>query len=238
MNFIIYEDVKKYINIYRKIIFQLMEFNNINYNIIEINNYTKDTKKRLSGIKGNKIYLLDLEVPGKTGIELAREIREEGDWTSPIIILSTHEEFKTVGYIRNILILDFVSKSQEFEKLLLETLMVAKDILIKEDIFSFKEKGELYQIPLKDILYIEKRINDNFSNIVTENKTYKIRSTIQNLEHDLNEGNGFIKTHRSYIVNSKNIRNINFEDGEIKFSNNQVALLSRNNKKKLREKYR
>ena len=138
MNFIIYEDVKKYINIYRKIIFQLMEFNNINYNIIEINNYTKDTKKRLSGIKGNKIYLLDLEVPGKTGIELAREIREEGDWTSPIIILSTHEEFKTVGYIRNILILDFVSKSQEFEKLLLETLMVAKDILNKEDIFSFK----------------------------------------------------------------------------------------------------
>ena len=92
---------------------------------------------------------------------------------------------------------------------------------------------------VKDIdVYIEKRINDNFSNIVTENKTYKIRSTIQNLEHDLNEGNGFIKTHRSYIVNSKNIRNINFEDGEIKFSNNQVALLSRNNKKKLREKYR
>ena len=38
MNFIIYEDQRKYIDIYRKTILRLMGDNNINYKIIEINN--------------------------------------------------------------------------------------------------------------------------------------------------------------------------------------------------------
>lgn len=236
MNFIIYEDIKKYTDIYKKIIFKLMESNNINYNIIEIAKYNKTTKKQISELKGNKIYLLDIEVPGKTGIELAREIRTTGDWTSPIIIISNHNEFKTVGYIRNILILDFISKQRDFEKSLFETLITAKEILLAKETFSFREKGELFQIPLSEILYIEKSLNDNLSNIVTENKIYKIRSTIQKLESVLNETNDFVKTHRSYLVNLKNIRRVNFEEGEIIFLNDKIALLSRANKKKLKDK--
>ena len=236
MNFIIYEDMKKYSDIYKKVIFKLMGKNNINYNIIEINQYNEETYKRILEIKGNKIYLLDIEVPGKFGIELAREIRQTGDWTSPIVIISNHDEFKSVGYTRKILMLDFILKDDDMENTLFETLNLAREILLSKKTFSFKEKGEIYQIPLSDILYIEKSINDNLSIIVTENNIYKVRNTIQNLESELSIINNFFRTHRSYLVNLKNIRYINFDEGEISFVNDKIALLSRSKKKKLKER--
>lgn len=236
MNFIIYEDMKQYIDVYKKVILKLMGPNNLNYNIIEINKYDKSTKEKLLELKENKIYLLDIEVPGKEGIELAREIRKSGDWISPIIIISSHDEFKSVGYTRKILMLDFISKKSNIEKNLYEALSLAKEILLTKKSLCFKEKGEVFQIPLDEILYIEKSINDNLSLIVTENNTYKIRSTIQKLEKELSGTNDFFRVHRSYLVNLKNIRHINFDEGKIDFSNSKLALLSRANKKKLKDK--
>ena len=236
MNFIIYEDAKKYIDVYKRIILKLMGDNDINYNIIEVSKYDKNFKNKILKLKGNKIYLLDIEVPGKEGIELAREIRNSGDWTSPVIIISSHDEFKSVGYTRKILMLDFISKNKNIENNLYETLLLAKEILLTKKLFCFKDKSEIFQIPLEDIFYIEKNLNDNSSLIVTENNTYKIRSTIQKIESELNESNNFFRTHRSYLVNIKNIRHIDFEGGEIDFSNNKLALLSRSNKKKLKDK--
>lgn len=236
MNFIIYEDTKKYTNIYKKAILKLMGSNNFNYNIIEIKEYNPKTKQQLLELSGNKIYLLDIEVPGKEGLELAREIRKSGDWTSPIIIISSHEEFKSVGYTRKILMLDFISKNNDIEENLYEALSLAKEILLTKKSLCFKEKGEIFQIPLEEILYIEKSLNDNLSLIITENTTYKIRSTIQKLEKELSKENNFVRTHRSYLVNIKNIRHINFEEGKIEFSNNRVALISRTNKKTIKTK--
>lgn len=236
MNFILYEDAKKYIDVYKKTILKLMGSNNLNYNVLVISKYDKNLKKIVSELKGNKIYLLDIEVPGKGGIELAREIRKNGDWTSPIIIVSSHDEFKSVGYTRKILMLDFISKNKSIEGNLYETLSLAQKILLTKKSFCFKERGELFQIPLEDIYYVEKCSNDNLALIITKNNTYKIRSTIQKLERELNEANDFFRTHRSYLVNIKNIRHIDFDMGEIKFSNNKLALVSRTNKKKLKNK--
>lgn len=236
MNFIIYEDAKKYTDIYKNVILKIMGSNDLNYHIIEANKYDQLLKNKLLNLKGNKIYLLDIEVPGKKGIELAREIRQTGDWLSPIIIISSHDEFKSVGYTRKILMLDFISKNKNMKNNLYEDLSLAKEILLTKKSFCFKEKSEIYQIPLDDIFYIEKNINDNSSIIVTANKTYKIRSTIQKLEIELNESNDFFRTHRSYLVNLKNIRHIDFEEGEITFSKNKLALLSRSKKKKLKER--
>ena len=236
MNFIIYEDIKKYTDIYKKIILKLMGANNLNYNVLEITQYDKNTKNNLLKLKGNKIYLLDIEVPGKDGIELAREIRKSGDWISPIIIISSHDEFKSVGYTRKILMLDFISKKKNIERNLYEALTLAQEILLKKKSLCFKEKGEIFQIPLDEIFYIEKSLNDNLSLIVTENTTYKVRSTIQKLEEELSETTDFFRAHRSYLVNIKNIRHINFDEGEIDFANHKLALLSRANKKKLKDK--
>ena len=41
-------------------------------NIIEIKEYNSNTSQQLLELSGNKIYLLDIEVPGKKGIELLK----------------------------------------------------------------------------------------------------------------------------------------------------------------------
>ena len=128
MNFIIYEDENKYIEKYKKIIRKLLGPLDLNYKIIEIKEYNESSKEIINNTEGSKIYILDIEVTGKNGLDLARRIRKTGDWTSPIIIVTSHEEFKNVGYTAKILMLNFISKCKELENQLIETLKVALEI--------------------------------------------------------------------------------------------------------------
>ena len=100
----------------------------------------------------------------------------------------------------------------------------------------YTSKGDLYYIPYHDILYIEKSLNDNNCNVVTINNVYNIRKTIIDLEDKLSDDINFIKTHRSCIINLKNIKYIDFENNIIAFANKEIYLLARAHKKKLKER--
>ena len=114
--------------------------------------------------------------------------------------------------------------------------MVCCFFIIRNILIQNTNKGELYYIPHQDILYIEKSLNDNTSNIVTKNKAYNIRKTIKELEVELGNTINFIKTHRSCIVNLNNIIHIDFENNIIAFVNKEIDLLSRSHKKNLKER--
>ena len=236
MNFIIYENDTKYINTYRQVITKLMGPNNLNYKIHLFKQYNQETKQKLNKIEGNKIYLLAIKVDGKNGLELAKIIRSKGDWRSPIIIITNYEEYQKASYQDKILMLDFISKKGDVTTKLLNTLYIAIDILSSYKSLCFLSHGEMYQIPYRDILYIEKNINNNSSVIVTKSQKYQIRETICNIEKQLNNPTTFVKTHRSCIVNTKNIKHINFDTGIITFDKEKTALLARSNKKELKEK--
>lgn len=236
MNFIIYEDEKAYSKRYKNVINKLLMSTKFNYEIIEIEEYNKTIEQKLEEISGNKIYILDIEVPGKNGLELARNIRKSGDWISPIIIVTSHDEFKNVGYTGKILMLNFISKTDELENQLYDSIETALEINLADKALRYTNKGELYNIPYREILYIEKSLNDNTSNIVTKSHIYNIRKTIKELEEELSNTIDFFKTHRSCIVNLKNVKHIDFENNEIKFINKKTDLISRTNKKALKER--
>ena len=63
-----------------------------------------------------------------------------------------------------------------------------------------------------------------------------IRKTIKELEEELSNTIDFFKTHRSCIVNLKNVKHIDFENNTIKFVNKKIDLISRANKKALKER--
>ena len=234
MNFILYENDKTYINKYKNIIYEIMGSNKLNLHLYEFSSYNLEVKNKLDKIEGNKIYIIDIEVPGKNGLDLARQIRNSGDWISPIIVVTSHEEFKIVGYTEKILMLDFISKREDLKKSLYDALIIALKINSSKECFCFTIKSEIYQIPYDDILYIEKSLNNNSSILVTTKNKYVFRKTISKLEKELN--NDFVKTHRSCIVNTKNITKIDFENNLIYFNDKYINLLSRNNKKILKEK--
>ena len=235
MNFILYENDMQYVTFYKDVINKLMGYSNLNYKTTIINKWEQNTEELINSIEGNKIYILDVEVEGKNGIDVARLIRDNGDWISPIIIVTSHGEFKIVGYTSKILMLDFLLKKDKLGEKLLDALKVALKINGVKKMYSFLQKGEAYQIPYDDILYIEKNLNDNCSYIVTKTDKFLIRKTIVSIEKEL-KGTSFCKSHRSCLVNLDNVKNVDFDNGIILFDKKTTNLLSRANKTKLKKK--
>ena len=202
INYIIYEDEEEYRKKYISIILKLRGKEQEGYRIIELEKYDEETKKQLDDILGKKIYIFDIEVPGKSGLDLAKEIREEGDWESQIIVVTTHEHLRTTSFTSRLLMLDFVSKYYDCENRLKESLIVAFDILTKYKALTFMTEGEIYQIPYRDILYIEKSIKENGCIIVTKKERIEVKEALAKLEERLDSR--FYKTHRRCIVNLHN----------------------------------
>lgn len=235
INFIIYEDNKKWQQEYKNSILKIIGQNNIKYNILTIEKYNKTIKDTINNLLGKKIYLLDLEVPGKTGLDFAREVRNHGDWQSPIIIITSHESFKNEGYASKILMLDFIVKTENTNEFLNDSLNIALEINNTYDSFNFTFNNEYYQIPYDDIFYFEKNLNDNYTTIVTKTRPYKIKESITKLSTKFTELHFFYKTHQSCIVNLNNIEKVDFTNNLIYFHNCKINLLSRDKKKSFKE---
>lgn len=239
INFIIYEDNKKWQDHYKKAILKVIGHKQDKYQILIIDKYTKEAKRKIENLIGKNIFLLDMEVPGKSGLDLAREIRNMGDWSSQMIMITSHECFKEEGFTSKVLMLDFISKNTNIEESIREAIIVALKIHSKEKSFKFSYNNELYQIPYHDIYCFEKNLNNNYTSIITKNNPsnpYTIKQSIKNIESELSTSPNFLKTHQSCIVNLKNIEHVDFTKNIIYFSNYETNLLSRNKKKELKEK--
>jgi len=236
LNFIIYEDYKKMRDLYEKVIHQFIGNTKEEYHIMQISEFNSSTQKKLEKLEGRKIYILDLKVPGKNGYDFAREIRSSGDWKSQIIIISALEHLRNEVFMGKMLALDFISKRENVEKRLEETIEVAYHISTHNRFFSFQSEGKLFHLPYHDILYFEKDLNDNYTSIVTNQNTYKIKKSILQIEKILDHDLRFFKTHQSCIVNLYNIKSVNLSKKIINFGEKEITLLSRDHKKELKEK--
>ncbi len=236
INFIIYEDNKKWQEKYHDAILKVIGKTNDKYHIVTIDKYTLETKSLINNLIGKKIFLLDLEVPGKSGLDLARDIRAGDDWLSPIIVITQHTQFKNEGFTSKILMLDFISKEDNVEEKIIDSLILALRIHEHHKSFNFIYENETYQIPHQDILYFEKDLNQNYTHIVTKKQKFKIKESIINIEKRLLTCPEFYKTHRSCIVNLANVTKISWEYNTIHFKEQQINLIARDRKRTLKEK--
>lgn len=223
-------------NLYKEVIHNFFGNNEQSYKIIEYDKYHNNLVNEIKNIEGKKIFLLDIEVPGKNGLELAREVRNEGDWLSPLIVITTHENLKSQGFTGRMLMLDFLSKYDDVKINLKESIITAYNIISSYKTMSFKQKGEIYQVLYDSILYIEKNVNDNYVTIVTKNDSITIKGCINTITNFLIEDPRFMKTHRSCIVNLINIKSYDVTNNIIKFENKTIDLVSREKKKELKER--
>lgn len=235
INFIIYEDEKKYRELYVSIILKVIGSLQYAYKIIEIDKYDKTTMSKINKLVGKKIFILDIEVPGKSGLDLAREIRNTGDWNSQMIVATTHEQLKNATLTSRMLMLDFITKYYNLEESLKECLKICLNIVETHQSLNFQYNGELYQIPYNDILYIEKNVDDPYSTIVTKDKDIEIKRTMSTIENDLKEDERFFRTHRSCIINIDNVTSIELKDNIINFGKKSTTLLSRDKKGELKD---
>lgn len=236
INFIIYEDERKFREEYVSTILKVVGGKNFAYKIHEIEKYEKNTIEKINKIIGKKIFILDIEVPGKSGLDFAKEIRTLGDWDSQIIVISTHEYMKYMTFTSRLLCLDFISKYYNSSDLLKECLELSLSILNKHQSLNFQYNGEIYQIPYDDILFIERNVDDNYSTIVTKTKKIVLNKLLGTIEDELKNDSRFFRSHRSYIVNTNKIASVKLKECMIMFDNNISCLLSREKKAELKSK--
>ena len=205
------------------------------YKISKFLKYDKDFEEIIKTPGEQKVYLLDIDLPKVSGLEIASEIRENGDWESMIIFVSAHPECKDDIFFSRLMALDFISKYFNYENRLEETLNKVLDIYNLKNTLVFNYDYITYRIPVNKILYIEKLTGDKKCLIVTETgKKYEVVSTLKDLIKELNKD--FYRSHKSCVVNIKKIEQVDYIDNQITFYNKvKTNLLSARCKKGLKQ---
>ena len=231
INFVVSDDNDKF---RQKVIDQIKKYmnnHNFNYNIHEFNDYDKNFIKVVKSDLTNVIYVLDIEAPSRSGIDVARIIRKN-DLESPIIFLTGHQELGNLVLARNINILSFINKFDNFASRLRLSLDTAMKLMNKRQMLRFEDRGSIYSIDYNKILYITTDTVARKTIIVTDNNEYRVNNPMSYFLEILN--NDFCQSHKSCIINKRRVSNINNNSNIIIFDNGvSIDLLSNKYKKEI-----
>ena len=82
----------------------------VSFRVYSYSDYNSEFYRIVKSSLSNKIYLLDIETPSRSGIDVAREIRDT-DIESVIAFLTGHAELGQVLLNHDIMFLSFINKS-------------------------------------------------------------------------------------------------------------------------------
>ena len=229
MNFIVCDDNQHIRNKVKEVIDSVMMKNKLNYRTHLFSDYDKSFFEIIKQEMSNKVYILDIETPSASGIDIAREIREN-DIDSIIIFLTSHNELGTELLHDEIMFLTFITKFNNMDKRLESAINKAVKMSGIKQAIRFEKKGIIYTIPINDILYITTDQVDRKTVIVTEYNEFRISKTLQEIFQMLNSN--FRQTHRACFVNMNRVRTINKRKNVITFDTGvSIDLLSENYKR-------
>lgn len=151
------------------------------------------------------ILLLDVEMPGMSGVELAKKIRS-GNAVLQIIFITGYYEYFSDGY--DVSALHYLLKPVDGERLVPVLNKAADRLACGQRFVLLEEDGESVKAALSDILYVE---SENVYIIVhTLQRTFRMRMALGKFTERLDET--FFRVHRSYVVNLRYIKKITRTD--------------------------
>ena len=223
INFIVYDDEKKFLQRNKKTIDKAMMNCDYEYRCYLFDEYNDEFENIINDNIGLKIYLLDIEGKNKSGLDIVRTIREKyNDWSSIIILITNHNELKYDALSNRLYLMDFINKLDKWDELLEEdinriinTYGSNKECLVYEFNHSYK------RIELKNITYIEKEKDSKKCIIHTLYGNQPISSSISDIFNKLD--NRFIKTSRSTIINIEQISEYDKVTNQILFLNGSTT---------------
>ena len=151
------------------------------------------------------ILLLDIQMDGQSGVELAKKLRET-DEKLIIIFVTAMPDFIQEGY--DVSALHYLMKPVDEEKLYAVLDRGVKQLNKDSRMLLLPVDGEMMRIPAEDILCIESFAHE--LEITTKDGAITVRMPAYKLERKL--GDYFIRCHRSYIVGLKHISKITKTD--------------------------
>ncbi|PQD87123.1 LytR/AlgR family response regulator transcription factor [Enterococcus faecium] len=148
------------------------------------------------------IYILDIEFPGKNGMEVADFIRQN-DFNVPIIFLTSYREY--MEEVFKLHTFDYILKPLEQNYFFQVIERAIKYLGVLNNKFEFSYRKTDYRIALNDILFFEKNRRQVFINMTSQNKYVANMSTSEIIAK---LPSTFVQTHTSFIINMEHIREI------------------------------
>lgn len=161
-----------------------------------------DANEALDAINSTQIdiLLLDIEMPGMTGIDLIKKLGN----TKPLIIFTTGKkdyaaeafELNVVDYLVKPIALTRFKQAIEKAQEALDS--NKQEVKVEEQGFVFvKDNGILKRISIDDILFLEAM--GDYVKVHTPQKFHVVHATLKSIEEKL-PASKFLRVHRSYIV--------------------------------------
>lgn len=175
------------------------------------------------------LILLDIEMPGMTGMEISERIKPFLP-NIKIIFVTSHIEYAIDAF--ELSIFRYVPKNNLDNKLVSAVTDAAKLIELETDReYVIQAAGRMEKIPYKDIFYVQRDGGKN-SMIVSGMGTSKVRKSLQKVFEELNTPE-FIFIDRGYIVNIIQIMKIS--DGMAYLKNGEMLPISRSHLKEVKQ---
>lgn len=189
----------------------------------ELLSFLSREKRRFS------LYLMDISLPGISGIETAAAIRERDPYALIIFITDykeyVYEVFETLPY-------RFITKPIDkdiFHKAISDAVNYITD---RGELFHFHVDRIQYQIPFQEIIYFESNLRR--VTLHTGKEAFSFYGRLRDLSEHLNPML-FVRTHASYLVNMEYIRSI--RDAEVLLSTGEHIPVSRKYRPSVRDKH-
>lgn len=154
---------------------------------------------KLTKSKTVDLVFLDIQMPDLTGIDFLKSLKNR----PKTIFTTAYREFAIEGF--ELEAVDYILKPITFERFFKAVERVLRENTeSKEDEFILlKSKGLQYKILLKMILFFESQAND-VKVVLKEGKPIITKYKISDLE--VLESKGFLRVHRSFLVNLKEVK--------------------------------
>ena len=151
------------------------------------------------------ILLLDIEMPGMSGVELAKAVRKENA-TVQIVFITGYYEYFSDGF--DVSALHYLIKPADERKLMPVLDRAVSNLTYRQRAVLLTSPEGDVKVSLADIYYVE---SENVHVAVhTVSGVYRSRISLAKFAEQLDET--FIKVHRSYIVNLKYVKKITRTD--------------------------
>ncbi|MGN0038236.1 MAG: LytR/AlgR family response regulator transcription factor [Coriobacteriales bacterium] len=177
------------------------------------------------------LLILDVLMPGMDGIELARRLRARGDETD-IVFLTSSKEFAVDSY--EVRATDYLVKPVAPQRLVAALERVLQKHARKEEMLVLSTPFKLVNVPCAQIEFVEIR-GKTLHFMLLGGREELVNAPLKDYEPQLLGKGGFVKVHRSFIVNMANIKTLALE-GVRTVEGRQVPV-SRSLRKAVRETY-
>jgi two-component system response regulator AlgR len=177
----------------------------------ELVGQASDAAGALQGIVDTRpdILLLDIQMPGMNGLDLAgRLARESGDMPA-VIFVSAHDDYALDAF--NVHALDYLVKPVRAARLAQALRRVASlrgqggaTEAPRREHFAVHERDRLLLVPVSDVLYLKAELK--YVTLRTRTRDYLIEDSLASIEEELDDV--FVRVHRNTLDARKAIMGV------------------------------